>query len=213
MSERLIVRHLIAALELVRIEDTDRRAILTSLRQARPGQAAIIRERAKALRDLEARRRHVEDGVADGVIRKHRAKEMHEEIDRREREIPPPPVENISVEADLSLLEGLPEIIARARAGWPDEKDVVRAANAILREVVERIEWPERLVKYRPRVVFAPRYAAIISSVAEARAAGDASATAIRKRAISPASGESARVANGSSADVATATSAPVSER
>jgi hypothetical protein len=193
MSERLIVRHLFAAVEPPRLQEQDRVAIQARLRRAQPGQAAAVKAREKQLRDIESRRRRIEEGLAGGLIRPERARAMLAELSDREASLPPQPVLAVAAEADLALLESLPAMLARARRAWPDEPEVTRAANAVLREVVARVEWPEPRVKYRPRVYFQPRYAALISVISTVPASR--AATASKKRAISSAAGDSAMLA------------------
>lgn len=165
MSERLVIRHVIAALEAVRVTDIDRAVVASRLHQSHPGQAAAMKAYEKRVREIETRRRNIEEGVAKGAIRPERGRQLQAEEDEKEANLPPPPITVGTTEANLSLLESLPALVERARSGWPNEPEVTRATNAVLREVIARVDWPERKVKYRPRIVFAPRYAAIVSIV------------------------------------------------
>ncbi|HEX7948922.1 MAG TPA: recombinase family protein [Candidatus Limnocylindrales bacterium] len=177
ISERLVIRHLVAALERIRLSDADRAAVETKLRRSAPNQAALVKAHEKRVAQLEAKRRRVENGLAEGLIRPDRARQMLAEISDSETHLAPPPVVIAEAAANLTQLGSLPALIERARAAWLDQaeggeagevaRDVVYAANAVLREVVSRIEWPERRVKYRPRIVFAARYAAVIAVAEE----------------------------------------------
>lgn len=198
VSERLFIRHLNALLESFVLSAEDQGAVVDRLAGSGAKQQAAAKAREKALRSLELQRKNIERGVATGTIRVETAKDLLAELLDREAELPPPPVLSTDPSADVALLAGLMPIVVRARQGWPDEPEVSRAANAILREVIHRIEWPieTRRKKYQPRIVLRDRYAAIWSAMRASNASSASRLAAARaKRVISSASGDAATVA------------------
>ena len=52
---------------------------------------------------------------------------------------------------------------------WPRDREGVLIANQLLRETIQRVEWPDRRIKYRPRIVLQPRYAGLYALLGSPR--------------------------------------------
>ncbi len=75
---------------------------------------------------------------------------MLAKLDEEEARIPPPQIESDDIRADLSLLSSLSGLIAQLE--WPADREQIAIANRLLRDVIIRVEWPDRPVKYKPRI-------------------------------------------------------------
>ncbi len=162
ISERLIWRHIEPVLQCLVVAEADRELVASRLESLRPRSddgAARIEEIAR----IERRRRRIEEGVAASVIRHDSAQEMLAKLDKEEAGIPPPQIESDDIRADLSLLSSLSGLIAQLE--WPADREQIAIANRLLRDVIIRVEWPDRPVKYKPRIVLSDRYVALYNGL------------------------------------------------
>jgi DNA invertase Pin-like site-specific DNA recombinase len=176
ISERLITRHLWPVLDAMALSPADQAEIAERVGRTDKSAAAQQKLRLKTLMKIETRRRRIEEGVASGLIRLTSAKDMLSQLDAEERDVPPPPIQHATVAADLVLLASIGSLVRAV--DWPNDRQGVRMANALLREVLVRIEWPDKATKYRPRIVLNDRYAAIWAAIS-----GRSSSSTVARRA------------------------------
>lgn len=167
ISELKVWRHIAPVLEAFTIGPEEQDRLLAGSRQDDKETARRNRERSRMLADIERRRGRIENSLADGVMRTETARAKLKELDEREAAVPPPAVDSSSAPGDISLLADLRQMISALE--WPGDREGILIANQLLRETIQRVEWPERRVKYRPRIVLQPRYAGLYAALGSPR--------------------------------------------
>lgn len=163
LSEKRLMSHVLPVLDAMTIAPAQQAEVATRVGRPDREVEAIRRRVARERAGIESKRRRIEDRLADDLIRPERAREMLAELDDRASLIVEPPPPGSTVAADLSILASLGTLIREV--DWPDDRQGIVLANMLLREVIARITWPDRAVKYRPKVELNPRYAAIWTAV------------------------------------------------
>jgi DNA invertase Pin-like site-specific DNA recombinase len=167
ISELKVWRHVAPVLEAFTIGPQEQARLLAGSRQDDKEIGRRNRERSRVLADIEVRRKRIETGVIDGVMRTETARERLKELDDREAAIPPPAVDSSSAPGDIRLLADLRTMIAALE--WPRDREGILIANQLLRETIQRVEWPDHRIKYRPRIVLQPRYAGLYALLGSPR--------------------------------------------